>query len=111
MDQVSKLVYKNNLKEFISDTRKCLRNIVSVGIAVEDKILAFFILTKLPNEFHPLIENVTLNAETQVNPDAILNVSHEDALKEEALSNNSTKALPLNKMNFPSKIVHYCSNG
>ncbi|MBW0512488.1 hypothetical protein O181_052203 [Austropuccinia psidii MF-1] len=62
-----KLTYENNLKEFIVNTQKCLSD-----IAVEGKILAFLILTKLPEEFHSLIENVTLNAGTQGNPDAIL---------------------------------------
>ncbi|MBW0521938.1 hypothetical protein O181_061653, partial [Austropuccinia psidii MF-1] len=104
--EFQKLVYKNNLKEFIANTWKCLSE-----IAVEDKILPFLILTKLPDEFHSLIKKVTLNAKTQGNPDAILNVLHEAALKEEALSNDSTKALALNKITFPSKIVHYCSNG
>ncbi|MBW0484708.1 hypothetical protein O181_024423 [Austropuccinia psidii MF-1] len=106
-----KLIYEDNLKEFTANTQKCLSDIASVGIAVEDEILAFSILTKLPEEFHLLIENVTLNADTQVNPDAILNVLHEASLKEEALSANSTKALVLKKDTFPSKIVHYCSNG
>ncbi|MBW0526258.1 hypothetical protein O181_065973 [Austropuccinia psidii MF-1] len=96
---------------FNSKTRVWSNDIASVGIAVEDEILAFSILTKLPDEFHSLLEKVILNAETQGNPDAILNVLHEAALKEEALSNDSTKALALNKINFPSKIVHYCSNG
>ncbi|MBW0564760.1 hypothetical protein O181_104475 [Austropuccinia psidii MF-1] len=79
-----KLTYKNNLKEFIADTRKCLSDIESVA---------------------------TLNTDTQGNPDSILNVLHEAALKEEALSTNSTKVLALNKETFPSKVVHYCSNG
>ncbi|MBW0507445.1 hypothetical protein O181_047160 [Austropuccinia psidii MF-1] len=52
-----------------------------------------------------------LNADTQVIPDAILNILHEAALKEEALLTNSIKELALNKENFPSKVVHYCSNG
>ncbi|MBW0539983.1 hypothetical protein O181_079698 [Austropuccinia psidii MF-1] len=106
-----KLTYKNNLKEFIANTRKCLSDIASVGIAVEDEILAFSILTKLPEEFHLLIEKVTLNADTQGNTDAIFNVLHEATLKEEALSTEPAKALALNKENFPSKVVHYCSNG
>ncbi|MBW0527800.1 hypothetical protein O181_067515 [Austropuccinia psidii MF-1] len=106
-----KLIYEDNLKDFIANTQKCLSNIASVGIAVEDESLAFSILTKLPEEFHSLIEKVTLNADTQGNPDAILNVLHEAALKEEALLVDSTKALVLKKDKFPSKIVHYCSNG
>ncbi|MBW0518051.1 hypothetical protein O181_057766, partial [Austropuccinia psidii MF-1] len=84
---------------------------VWIGINVEDEILAFSILTKLPEEFHSLIEKVTLNAETQGNPDAILNVLHEACLKEEALAMDTTKALVLKKDNFMSKVFHYCSNG
>ncbi|MBW0483579.1 hypothetical protein O181_023294 [Austropuccinia psidii MF-1] len=111
LSKFQRLIYEDNLNEFIANTRKCLSDIALVGIAVEDKILAFSILTKLPEEFHSLIEKVTLNADTQGNPGAILNVLHEAALKEEALSTDSTKVLALNKENFPSKIVHYCSNG
>ncbi|MBW0464969.1 hypothetical protein O181_004684 [Austropuccinia psidii MF-1] len=58
-----------------------------------------------------MIEKVTLNAETQGNPDAILNVLHEANLKEEALSIDNNRALVIKKDNFPSKIIHYCSNG
>ncbi|MBW0572180.1 hypothetical protein O181_111895 [Austropuccinia psidii MF-1] len=106
-----KLTYEDNLKEFIANTRKCLSDIASVGIAVKDEILAFLILTKLPDEFDSLIEKVTLKAETQGNPDAILNVLHKAELKEEALPMESTKMVALNKQSFPSKIIHYCSNG
>ncbi|MBW0488520.1 hypothetical protein O181_028235 [Austropuccinia psidii MF-1] len=106
-----KLTYENSLKDFITNTRKCLSDIASVGIAVEEEILAFSILTKLPEEFHSLIEKVTLNAETQGNLDAILNVLHEATLKEDALSTDTSRALVLKKDSFPSKIVHYCSNG
>ncbi|MBW0542368.1 hypothetical protein O181_082083 [Austropuccinia psidii MF-1] len=106
-----KLTYKNNLKEFIANTRKCLSDKASVGIAVEDEILAFSILTKLPEEFHSLIENGTLNADTQGNFDTIINMLHEAALKEEALSTEPAKSLALNEENSPLKVVHYCSNG
>ncbi|MBW0537624.1 hypothetical protein O181_077339 [Austropuccinia psidii MF-1] len=106
-----KLTYDNNLKDFITNTQKCLSDIASVGINVEEEILAFSILTKLPDEFHSLIEKVTLNADTQGNPDAILNVLHEATLKEEALSMDTTRALILKKDTFPSKIIHYCSSG
>ncbi|MBW0553296.1 hypothetical protein O181_093011 [Austropuccinia psidii MF-1] len=106
-----KLTYDNSLKDFIANTRKCLSDIASVGIAVEEEILAFSILTKLPEEFHSLIEKVTLNAETQGNPDAILNVLHEATLKEDALRTDTSRALILKKDSFLSKIVHYCSNG
>ncbi|MBW0559131.1 hypothetical protein O181_098846 [Austropuccinia psidii MF-1] len=106
-----KLTYNDSLKDFIANTQKCLKNISAVGIAVEEEVLAFSILTKLPEEFHSLIEKLKLNAETQGSPKAILNVLHEAALKEEALSVDTTRALVLKKDNLPSKIVHYCSNG
>ncbi|MBW0489907.1 hypothetical protein O181_029622 [Austropuccinia psidii MF-1] len=105
-----KLTYDDNLKDFIANTQKCLNDISAVGIDVEDEILAFLILTKLTKEFQSLIEKVTLNAETQGNPNAILNILHEAALKEEVLSIDTTKALILKKDNFPSKVVHYYSN-
>ncbi|MBW0490454.1 hypothetical protein O181_030169 [Austropuccinia psidii MF-1] len=106
-----KLTYDNNLKDFITNTQKCLSDIESVGINMEEEILAFSILTKLPDKLHSLIEKATLNANTQGNPDAILNVLHEENLKEEALLMDTTRALILKKDTFPSKIIHYCSNG
>ncbi|MBW0551651.1 hypothetical protein O181_091366 [Austropuccinia psidii MF-1] len=75
-------------------------------IAVKDEILVFSIVTKLREEFHSLIEKDPLNANTQRNPDAILNKLHEDAL-----STDYIKDLALNKEKFPSEISHYCSNG
>ncbi|MBW0487332.1 hypothetical protein O181_027047 [Austropuccinia psidii MF-1] len=104
-------MYDDNLKDFITNTQKCLSDIASVGINVEEEILAFSILTKLPDKFHSLIEKVTLNSDTQGNPNAILNVLHEATLKKEALLTDTTRALILKKDSFPSKIIHYCSNG
>ncbi|MBW0558167.1 hypothetical protein O181_097882 [Austropuccinia psidii MF-1] len=75
-----------------------------------DIILAFTILTKLPEEFQPLIKKITLNAEQQGNPDNVLKTLHETALKGEALSSESSKDIALNCKTFPSKIVHYCAN-
>ncbi|MBW0573884.1 hypothetical protein O181_113599 [Austropuccinia psidii MF-1] len=75
----------------------------SVGISVEDEILSFSILTKLYHDLHSLIKKVTLNGETQGNPDAILKVLHEAALKEEALSIHSVKPLALTEESFSSK--------
>ncbi|MBW0516594.1 hypothetical protein O181_056309 [Austropuccinia psidii MF-1] len=95
-----RITYKDNLKEFIENTSKCLRNIALVGIAIEDEILSFLILTKLTDEFHSLIEKVTFNSETQGNPNAILNALHKASLKEEALSMESTKTIALNKESF-----------
>ncbi|MBW0533773.1 hypothetical protein O181_073488 [Austropuccinia psidii MF-1] len=57
------------------------------------------------------LNKATLNAETQGNPNAIFNVLHEANLKEEALLADATRALILKKDSFPSKFVHYCSNG
>ncbi|MBW0546227.1 hypothetical protein O181_085942 [Austropuccinia psidii MF-1] len=106
-----KLQYNDSLKDFIENTQKCLNDILAIGIALEDERLAFSILTKLPEEFHLLIEKAPLNAETQGNPNTILNVLHEAALKEEALSMDITRALVLKKDNFLLKVVHYCSDG
>ncbi|MBW0521760.1 hypothetical protein O181_061475 [Austropuccinia psidii MF-1] len=106
-----KLIYNNSLKDFIANTQKCLSDISSVGISVEEEILAFSIFTKLPEESHLLIEKVILNADTQGNPDTILNVLHEATLKEEALPRDTTRALVRKKEDSPSKIVGYCSNG
>ncbi|MBW0504457.1 hypothetical protein O181_044172 [Austropuccinia psidii MF-1] len=106
-----KLTYNDSLKEFIANTQKLLNDILAVGIAVEDEILAFSILTKLPEEFHLLIENFPLNAEAQGNPNTILNVLHEAALKEESLSMDTTNSLVLKKDNFPLKGDNHCSNG
>ncbi|MBW0558335.1 hypothetical protein O181_098050, partial [Austropuccinia psidii MF-1] len=106
-----KVVYQTDLRTFISEFRRCLNEISLVGLEVEDIILAFTILTKLPEEFQPLIEKITLNAEQQGNPDNVLKTLHEMVLKGKALSNEPSKTIALNCETFPSKTVHYCANG
>ncbi|MBW0530488.1 hypothetical protein O181_070203 [Austropuccinia psidii MF-1] len=87
-----------------------LNKISSVGLEVGDIILAFTILTNLPEEFQPPIEKLTLNAKQQGNPNNVLTKLHEKALKGEALSIESSEAVALNRKTFPSKTVHYCAN-
>ncbi|MBW0483824.1 hypothetical protein O181_023539 [Austropuccinia psidii MF-1] len=86
-----------------------------IGIEIGTKTLAFAILTKIPNNFNNLIEKVTLNTKTQGSPDAILNLLHDAALKEEALKSsfdtNIDSRMALNRETFRSKTIHYCSNG
>ncbi|MBW0472260.1 hypothetical protein O181_011975 [Austropuccinia psidii MF-1] len=95
----------------ISECHQCLNEISLVDLEVGDIIPAFTILTKLPEEFQPLIEKITLNAKQQGNPDNVLKTLHETALKGKALSSESSKATALNRKTFPSKTVHYCANG
>ncbi|MBW0491102.1 hypothetical protein O181_030817 [Austropuccinia psidii MF-1] len=111
----SKITYNRNLRSFISELRQSLNEIRTVGIEVGIKTLAFAILTKLPDDFNSLIEKITLNTETQGSPDAILNLLHDAALKEEALKtsieSNIDSKMALNRETFKSKTIHYCSNG
>ncbi|MBW0493299.1 hypothetical protein O181_033014 [Austropuccinia psidii MF-1] len=111
----SKITYNRNLQPFISELRQSLKEIKTVGSEVGIKTLAFAILTKLPEEFNSLIKKVTLNTETQGSPDAMLNLLHDAALKEEALKSsiesNIDSKLALNREVFKSKTIHYCSNG
>ncbi|MBW0523615.1 hypothetical protein O181_063330 [Austropuccinia psidii MF-1] len=111
----SKITYNGNLQSFISELSQSLKEIKTVGIKVGTKILAFAILLKLPDDFNSLIEKVTLNTKTQGSPDAILNLLHDAALKEEALRSsfdtNIDSRMALNRETFRSKTIHYCSNG
>ncbi|MBW0487248.1 hypothetical protein O181_026963, partial [Austropuccinia psidii MF-1] len=111
----SKITYNGNLRSFISELRQSLNEIKTVGIEVGIKTLAFAIITKLPDDFNSLIEKITLNTETQGSPDAILNLLHDAALKEEALKtsieSNIDSKMALNRETFKSKTIHYCSNG
>ncbi|MBW0500541.1 hypothetical protein O181_040256 [Austropuccinia psidii MF-1] len=111
----SKITYNRNLQSFISELRQSLNKIKTVGIEVGIKTLAFAILTKLPDNFNSLIEKVMLNTKTQGSPDAILNLLHDAALKEEALKSpiesNMDSRMELNRETFKSKTIHYCSNG
>ncbi|MBW0540999.1 hypothetical protein O181_080714, partial [Austropuccinia psidii MF-1] len=110
-----KITYNGNLRSFISELRQSLNEIKTVGIEVGTKTLAFAILTKLPDDFNSLIEKVTLNTKTQGSPDAILNLLHDAALKEEALKSsfntNTDNRMALNRETFRSERIHYCSNG
>ncbi|MBW0552306.1 hypothetical protein O181_092021 [Austropuccinia psidii MF-1] len=111
----SKITYNGNLQSFISELWQSLNKIKTVRIKVGTKTLAFDIITKLPDDFNSLIEKVTLNTETQGSPDAILNLLHDAALKEEALKSsfetNIDSRMALNRETFRLKTIHYCSNG
>ncbi|MBW0587351.1 hypothetical protein O181_127066 [Austropuccinia psidii MF-1] len=72
-----KLTSDDSLKYFIANTRKCLSDMASV---------------------------VTLNADTQGNPDAIINVLNEATLKEDALLIDTTRALVLKRIVFHQKL-------
>ncbi|MBW0550844.1 hypothetical protein O181_090559 [Austropuccinia psidii MF-1] len=111
----SKITYNGNLRSFISELRQSLNKIKTVGIEVGTKTFAFAILTKLPNDLNSLIDKVTLNTGTQGSPDAILNLLHDAALKEEpfksSVESNIDSRMALNRETFRSKTIHYCSNG
>ncbi|MBW0557739.1 hypothetical protein O181_097454 [Austropuccinia psidii MF-1] len=78
-------------------------------------MLAFAILTKLPDELNSLIEKVTLNTKTQGSPGAILNLLHDAEMKEESLKtfskNDMEIGMALNREVFKSKTINYCRNG
>ncbi|MBW0467292.1 hypothetical protein O181_007007 [Austropuccinia psidii MF-1] len=86
-----RITYNGSLQGFISEVRQCLNEVIIVKVEVGTPTLAFTILTKLPEEYHNIVEKVTANTETLGNPNAILNLLHDVALKEEALNLQSTK--------------------
>ncbi|MBW0500269.1 hypothetical protein O181_039984 [Austropuccinia psidii MF-1] len=107
-----RITYNGNLQSCISEIRQCLNEVISVKVEVGTPTLAFTILTKLPDEYQNVIEKFTTNTETLGNPNAILNLLHNVALKAEALQNqNSNQTLALNREVFQSKIIHYCKDG
>ncbi|MBW0470626.1 hypothetical protein O181_010341 [Austropuccinia psidii MF-1] len=81
----SKISYNGNLQSFITELRKSLNEIKTVGIEVRTKTVSFSILTKVPHNFSSLNENVTLNTKTQGKPFAIFNLLHNAGPKEESL--------------------------
>ncbi|MBW0491417.1 hypothetical protein O181_031132 [Austropuccinia psidii MF-1] len=107
-----RITYNGNLQSFILEIRQCLNEVISVKLEVGTPTLAFTILTKLPDAYHNVVEKVTTNTETLGNPNAILNLIHDVALKEEALHNqNNNQTLALNREVFQSKNIHYCKDG
>ncbi|MBW0538164.1 hypothetical protein O181_077879 [Austropuccinia psidii MF-1] len=107
-----RITYNGSLQSFISEIRQCLNEVISVKVEVGTPTLAFTILTKLPEEYHNIIEKVTTNTETLGNPNSILNLLHDVALKEEALNLQSTnQSLALDREIFGSKTIHYCKDG
>ncbi|MBW0466665.1 hypothetical protein O181_006380 [Austropuccinia psidii MF-1] len=107
-----RITYNGSLRGFISEIRQCLNKVISVKVEVGTPTLAFTILTKLPEEYHNIVEKVTANTETLGNPNAILNLLHDVALKEEALNLQSTnQSVALNREIFRSKTIHYCKDG
>ncbi|MBW0472263.1 hypothetical protein O181_011978 [Austropuccinia psidii MF-1] len=64
------------------------------------------------SEIRQCLNEVTANTETLGNPNAILNLLHDIALKEEALNlQNTNQSLALNREVFCSKTIHYCKDG
>ncbi|MBW0516878.1 hypothetical protein O181_056593 [Austropuccinia psidii MF-1] len=113
--RLSKITSNRNLQSFISELRQSLTQIKTFGIKVGIKTLALAILTKIPDDFNSLIEKVTLNTKTQGSPNAILNLVHDAAVKEEALkssikTNIDSKMAP-NRETFKSNTIQNCSNG
>ncbi|MBW0490883.1 hypothetical protein O181_030598 [Austropuccinia psidii MF-1] len=107
-----RITYNGSLQGFISEVRKCLNKVLSVKVEVGTPTLAFPILTKLPEEYHNIVEKVTANTETLGNPNAVLNLLHDVMLKKEALNLQSTNQyLALNREIFCSKTIHYCRDG
>ncbi|MBW0513986.1 hypothetical protein O181_053701 [Austropuccinia psidii MF-1] len=83
-----RITCNGNLLSSISEIRQCLNEVISIKV------------------------EVTTNTETLGNPNAILNLLHDVALKEEALHNqNNTQKLALNREVFRSKTIHYCKDG
>ncbi|MBW0505199.1 hypothetical protein O181_044914 [Austropuccinia psidii MF-1] len=92
--------------------RQCLNEVIRVKVEVGTPTLVFAILIKFPEEYHNVVEKGTTNTETLGNPNYILNLLHDVALKEEALHNqNNNQTLALNREVFQSKTIHYCKDG
>ncbi|MBW0484980.1 hypothetical protein O181_024695 [Austropuccinia psidii MF-1] len=107
-----RITYNSNLRSFILEIRQCLNEVMSVKVEVGTPMLAFTILTKIPDKYHNVIEKVTTNTETLGNPTAILNLLHDVALKAEALnSQNNNHTLALNREVFQFETIHYCKDG
>ncbi|MBW0481298.1 hypothetical protein O181_021013 [Austropuccinia psidii MF-1] len=107
-----RITYNGDLQSFIQEIRQCLNEVIRVKVEVGTPTLAFTILIKFPEEYHNVVEKVTTNTETLGNPNDILNLLHDVALKEEALHNqNNNQTLALNREVFQSKIIHYCKDG
>ncbi|MBW0497111.1 hypothetical protein O181_036826 [Austropuccinia psidii MF-1] len=102
----------NKLTKHFASPIKFLNEVISFKVEVGTPTLAFTILTKLPEDYHNIAEKVTANTETLGNPNAILSLLHEVALKEKALNlKNNNQSVALNREIFRSKTVHYCRDG
>ncbi|MBW0490885.1 hypothetical protein O181_030600 [Austropuccinia psidii MF-1] len=107
-----RITYNGSLQGFISEVRQFLNKVISVKVEVGTPMLAFTILTKLPEEYHNSVEKVMANTETVGKPNAILNLLHDVMLKKEALNLQTTnQSLELNREIFCSKTIHYCRDG
>ncbi|MBW0491555.1 hypothetical protein O181_031270 [Austropuccinia psidii MF-1] len=108
-----KASYHGNLCKLNTECRRSLNEVKTIGVEVGTRALAFSILTKLPGKLQSLIGKVSLSTETQGNPDSILFLLPDVALKQEAMNHSESdrKAIELNIQLFNSKTIHYCSSG
>ncbi|MBW0519630.1 hypothetical protein O181_059345 [Austropuccinia psidii MF-1] len=86
--------YNGNLQSFISKIRQCLNEVISIKVKVGTTTLAFTILTKVPDEYHNVVEKVTTNTETLGNPNSILNLLHNVAFLNAPLEEDLTLTIP-----------------
>ncbi|MBW0525550.1 hypothetical protein O181_065265 [Austropuccinia psidii MF-1] len=107
--------YQGNIQQYVTQSRKIILELESVGIFLAPDLLSFTILGKLMGDpkVHQYVELLTLNEDLVGNPDEVLSKLedfHNNSALQEPQPISSASALVL-ESSEPFKITHYCANG
>ncbi|MBW0529419.1 hypothetical protein O181_069134 [Austropuccinia psidii MF-1] len=103
-----RITYHGNLESFVLEIKKFLNEVINFKGELRTPTITLNILKKLPEEYHKIAGKLSSNMKNLENPDAILNLLHNLALKEKGLSPQSTiQEISLNIEVFRAKTIHY----
>ncbi|MBW0532629.1 hypothetical protein O181_072344 [Austropuccinia psidii MF-1] len=108
--------YQGNIQQYVTQSRKIILELESVGILLAPDLLSFTILGKLMGDpkVHQYVELLTLNEDLVGNPDEVLSKLedfHNNSILQELQPNPLASALISENNSGPFKITHYCANG
>ncbi|MBW0502615.1 hypothetical protein O181_042330, partial [Austropuccinia psidii MF-1] len=107
--------YQGNIQQYVTQSRKIIVELESVGILLAPDLLSFTILGKLMGDpkVHQYVELLTLNEDLVGNPEEVLSKLedfHNNSILQESQTNSPASAL-ISENYGTFKITHYCANG
>ncbi|MBW0506894.1 hypothetical protein O181_046609 [Austropuccinia psidii MF-1] len=121
--QWESLKFNGNIEEYIEKCQTLLLDISSIGIVIQNEILAYSILGKITrdcNTYDHIIDNLVMSGEYVARPEIVMNklldlINHQKTkdMSSSSKEPNTSKmsALLSNATSYPYKIMYICQNG